>query len=42
MPRRWTHHGADALNYLHVDEAEVDVWLDALHPGFDAVTAGSF
>ncbi len=40
--KEWVAHGADVLNYLNVDEAEVENWLDALQPGFDAVTAGSF
>ncbi len=40
--KEWTLHGADGLNYLHVDELEVEAWQDALHPGFEAVTAGSF
>lgn len=37
--QEWIQHGAAALAYLKVDEVEVEAWLDALHPGFDAVTA---
>jgi HD-like signal output (HDOD) protein len=40
--KEWTTHGAAGLRYLNVDEVEVEAWLDALHPGFEAVTAGSF
>lgn len=35
----WEQHGADCLAYLHVSEAEIDHWLDALHPQFE-VPAG--
>lgn len=40
--KEWTIHGAEGLRYLNVDEAEVESWLDALHPAFDSVTSGSF
>ena len=40
--KEWTTHCAEGLRYLNVDEAEVEGWLDALHPAFDSVTSGSF
>lgn len=40
--KEWIRYRADALNFLHINEAELESWLDALHPGFDAVTAGSY
>ena len=38
--REWEKHGADCLTYLEVDAAEVDAWVDALHPVFEGVGAG--
>lgn len=35
--REWERHGAECLAYLQVDAAEVDVWVDALHPAFESV-----
>lgn len=40
--KEWTNYGVEGLRYLNVDEVEIEAWLDALHPGFDAVAAGSF
>jgi HD-like signal output (HDOD) protein len=31
----WDQHGAACLSYLHVDEAEIDHWLDALQVQFE-------
>ena len=33
----WDRHGAQCLSYLQIGEAEVDTWVDALHPVFDGV-----
>ncbi len=35
--RDWQTHGAACLAHLQVAEAEVDLWIDALHPVFEAV-----
>jgi HD-like signal output (HDOD) protein len=34
--REWVRHGASCLTYLNVVQDEVEAWLDALHPMFDA------
>ena len=39
--KEWQNHGLAGLAFLKVDEAEVEVWMDALQPGFDSVTAGA-
>jgi HD-like signal output (HDOD) protein len=31
----WDQHGAACLAHLHVGDAEIDHWLDALHPQFE-------
>ena len=36
--REWVASGAACLAHLSVEEAEVDVWVDALHPVFESVT----
>lgn len=36
----WAAHGADCLKLLSVDEAEMDLWMDALQPAFDGVSLG--
>lgn len=36
-PQDWAAHGAACLAHLQVGEAELDYWLDALHPAFEAV-----
>ena len=38
--REWAAYGSACLGHLSVDEAEVDVWVDALHPVFESVTLG--
>jgi hypothetical protein len=38
--REWLAHGMNCLAHLAVDEAEVDVWVDALHPVFESVALG--
>jgi hypothetical protein len=38
--REWAAYGAACLAHLSVDEAEVDVWVDALHPVFESVALG--
>jgi len=35
--REWDRHGAQCLSYLQIGEAEIDTWVDALHPVFDGV-----
>ena len=35
--REWERYGASCLNYLQIGIAEVDVWVDALHPVFEGV-----
>lgn len=35
--REWARHGSECLDYLQVNAAEVDAWVDALHPVFDSV-----
>jgi HD-like signal output (HDOD) protein len=35
--REWEHHGAECLDYLQINAAEVDAWVDALHPVFEGV-----
>ncbi|MFN3829337.1 MAG: HDOD domain-containing protein [Tepidimonas ignava] len=36
-PQDWAAHGAACLAHLHIGAAEVDYWLDELHPALDAV-----
>ena len=38
--REWALYGAACLACLAIDEAEVDHWLDTLHPLFDGVALG--
>jgi HD-like signal output (HDOD) protein len=38
--KEWIDHGAACLAYLGVEEAEVEVWSDALHPLFENVALG--
>ncbi len=38
--REWDQHGAACMACLSVDEAEVDTWVDALHPIFESVVTG--
>ena len=35
--KEWAQFGSDCLAYLHITEAEVELWADALHPLFDSV-----
>jgi HD-like signal output (HDOD) protein len=35
--REWQRFGAACLGYLEVGEGEVNVWIDELHPAFEAV-----
>lgn len=35
--REWDKHGAACLEHLQVGAAEVDLWVDELHPAFEAV-----
>lgn len=37
VQREWDQHGAECLAYLHVNQAEVESWIDALHPIFEGV-----
>lgn len=39
VPRQpeWERHGAACLAYLQLGESEVDLWIDTLHPVFEAV-----
>jgi len=38
LQQEWNAHGAACLAYLHVGEAEIDTWADALHPLFEGAT----
>jgi HD-like signal output (HDOD) protein len=38
--REWALHGPACLAVLEVDEAELEIWIDALHPVFEGVTLG--
>ena len=38
--KEWTAHGPACLAYLHISEAEVDAWVDTLHPVFESATLG--
>jgi HD-like signal output (HDOD) protein len=40
VQREWDLHSADCLTCLAIDEAEVDGWLDDLHPIFEGVATG--
>lgn len=35
--REWERHGPACLAYLQIDESEVELWIDTLHPVFEAV-----
>ena len=35
--REWQQHAAACLAYLEIGEGEVNEWIDALHPAFEAV-----
>ena len=35
--REWTQHGQACMDHLHVTQDELDHWIDALHPAFEAV-----
>lgn len=37
LQREWDRHGAECLTFLQIGEAEVDLWLDVLHPEFEGV-----
>jgi HD-like signal output (HDOD) protein len=34
--KEWVQYGAACLSYLNVNEAEVDAWVDTLHPMFES------
>ncbi len=38
--REWANFGAACLSGLSIDEAEMDSWVDALHPIFESVNLG--
>ncbi len=38
--REWVNFGATCLRGLSIDEAEMDSWVDALHPMFESVNLG--
>jgi HD-like signal output (HDOD) protein len=35
--REWDRYGAQCLSHLQIGEAEVDAWVDELHPVFESV-----
>ncbi|MES2878852.1 MAG: HDOD domain-containing protein [Pseudomonadota bacterium] len=35
--KEWERHGEESLAYVQVNAAEVDTWVDALHPVFEGV-----
>jgi len=35
--KEWEDHGGECLAHLQVDPAELNVWVDALHPVFESV-----
>jgi len=35
--KEWEKHGAQCMTFLQVNAEEVDAWVDALHPAFEAV-----
>jgi HD-like signal output (HDOD) protein len=35
--REWQRHGAQCLDFLQINEAEVESWVDALYPAFESV-----
>jgi HD-like signal output (HDOD) protein len=37
--KEWVTHGSACLAYLNVNEAEVDAWLDSLHPIFESIAS---
>ena len=38
--REWLAHGQASLEHLQVNDAEVELWVDELHPAFEAVQLG--
>ena len=38
--REWATYGPACLAYLDIGEAELDTWIDALHPVFESVVPG--
>jgi HD-like signal output (HDOD) protein len=38
--KEWAVHGPVCLAYLHINEAEVDAWLDTLHAQFENASVG--
>ncbi|TSE35285.1 HDOD domain-containing protein [Tepidimonas charontis] len=38
VARDWLTYGPACLSHLQVGEAEVELWIDALHPAFEAVS----
>jgi HD-like signal output (HDOD) protein len=38
--KEWTNHGVSCLAHLNVNEAEVDAWVDTLHPLFEGASVG--
>jgi len=38
--REWSQHGVTCLQHLAVEQTEVDLWEDQLHPLFEAVQVG--
>jgi len=38
--REWAQHGEACLRMLQIGHAELEHWLDALHPAFEGVTSG--
>lgn len=38
--REWASYGPACLAYLDIGEAELDMWIDALHPVFESVVPG--
>jgi HD-like signal output (HDOD) protein len=36
--KEWTQYGATCLSFINVTEAEVESWVDALHPLFESVS----
>lgn len=38
--REWLAHGPACLEHLQVGDAEVELWVDELHPAFEAVQLG--
>ena len=38
--QEWDQHGAACLAFINVTDAEVESWVDALHPHFESVNLG--